>query len=120
MVIFFSFISPRTSRRYDPTHFASQRADDDQFSVIEKTAHHVARFAASIGPNSDRGAFEQEAQFFEVDVSFAKNALAFFVVPSKCTNLRKQPVKIFCHREALRSHKSSIMREPLLPALRSS
>jgi thymidine kinase len=81
-VIFFSFISPRTSRRYDPTHIASQRADDDHFPAIEKSAHHIARFAASIGSNSDRRAFEDEAQFFKVDAAFAQDAIALLVIPS--------------------------------------
>src|SRR5665647_2102101 len=41
IVIFFSFISPRTSRRYDPTYITSKCANDDQFQVVKKTAHHV-------------------------------------------------------------------------------
>jgi hypothetical protein len=96
-VIFFSFISPRTSRRYDPTYITSKCANHDQFQVVKKTAHHVAHFAASIGSNSDRRAFEDEAQFFKVDAAFAQDSIALLIIPSERTNLCEQSIKVFRH-----------------------
>src|SRR6266508_3562404 len=40
-VIFFSFISPRPSCRYDPANITANSANDDHFYVFEKSENHV-------------------------------------------------------------------------------
>src|SRR5664280_3073458 len=42
IVIFFSFISSRSSCRYYPTQVTPKCTYDDDFNVIEKSEHHVA------------------------------------------------------------------------------
>jgi len=48
---------------------------------------------------SDRRALEEEAQLFEVDATFAQDAITLFVVPSIRTDLCEQPIKVFRHSE---------------------
>jgi hypothetical protein len=96
-VIFFSFIAPRTSCRYDPTHISSECADNDQFQVVEKSKHHVADFALTVRPPGDRWAIEKEAQFFKIDVTFAQDTITLLIVPSECTDLCEQSFKVVRH-----------------------
>src|SRR5450759_892628 len=58
IVIFLSFIAPRTPRRYDPTHVTSKRTNDDDFYVVEKAEYHVAHFAFSIRAPNERRTIE--------------------------------------------------------------
>jgi hypothetical protein len=97
-VVFFSFISPRTSRRYDPTHVAPERTDDDNFYAVEKSEHHVTHFALSIGPPNNDRTIENETRIVEVDLPLAQNSIAFVVVPFEFANAREQrAVIVFDH-----------------------
>ena len=99
IVIFFSFISPRTPRSYDPAHIVPKRADDHHLSAVEKPAHDVARFSTSIGSQCDDRTIEDDAQFLKIDASFAQNANAFCIVPSERTNPCEQLIEVFRHSD---------------------
>jgi hypothetical protein len=97
-VVFLSFISPRTSCRYDPTQVAPQRADHNNLYVAQKSEHHVAHFAFSIGSPNDRWAIEYEAHIVEVDLPIAQSSFALVVVPAKSANICEQcRVIVFDH-----------------------
>jgi hypothetical protein len=97
IVIFFSFIFPRSSGRYDPTQVASERTDDGYFPAIKESEHDIARFTFSVGPVNNCRSIKDEAHLVEVDSAFANGPIAFGWVPAKVANPREQFRKFFRH-----------------------
>src|ERR1700730_17055169 len=47
-VIFFSFISPRSSSRNDPADLFTDRTDHDNLYIFQKPKDHVTRFTLAV------------------------------------------------------------------------
>src|SRR4029077_7961404 len=95
----FSFISTRSSGRYDPTQFTSERADDGEFYAIEHPKNDIARFTFSVGPINNCRSIKDEAHLVEVNSAFANGPIAFGGVPAKVANPREQFRKFFRHSD---------------------
>jgi hypothetical protein len=82
-VIFFSFISARSSCRYYPTQIAAQSANDSDLYVIEKSEDDITLLTTAVGPMYDCRSVKNETHFVEVDVPFAESLVTFSGVPTK-------------------------------------
>lgn len=102
-VVFFSFISPRSPRRYDPAYVVAESTYKDDFDVVEKTKDHVTYFALPVGPPNDDRPLKHNRRVLEGDVPLAKGLLALVRVPIELANFRQQSLKLcFCHSRGSR------------------
>jgi hypothetical protein len=102
VVIFFSFILPRSSCRYDPALVTPKGTDNGDFSAIEVPEDYVARFTFSIGPISNCRLVENKTHFFEIDATLSNGPISFAIVPTKGANLCEQFRKFVGHSRLLR------------------
>jgi hypothetical protein len=88
-VVFLSFISPRSSRRYDPTDIATDRANENDLYVLKKSEGHVAGFASPIRASDERWAIEDVFDIFEVNLALLQIALTLRRVPIEPADMRE-------------------------------
>ena len=69
---------------------ASERTDDHDFNVFEKSEDHITHFAFPIRPANDRRPIEDEARILKVDMSFTQCRITFIVIPTKFSNPSEQ------------------------------
>jgi hypothetical protein len=100
-VIFFSFISPRSSRRNDPTQVASERTDEDEFYVLKKAEDLVADLSFAIRSLNDRWTCQNDAHIIEIDLAVPQDCGALFRIPTEVTYAREQLFEIFRHSDHL-------------------
>jgi hypothetical protein len=89
-VILFSFISPRSSRRNYPADVASDRADENNFNIVEKSEHHVADLALAIRPTDEGRTAKNKSRVVEIDVTGLQIAVTFRWIPIECAGLREE------------------------------
>ena len=69
---------------------ASQRTDDHDFDVFEKSEDHMAHFTFPVRPANERRSVEDEARIGEINMSLTQCRITFTVIPTKFSNPSKQ------------------------------
>jgi hypothetical protein len=85
-VIFFSFITPRSTRRDESTGFAAERADDDDFSAFDETKDHIADFALSIRSANEGRTLSYPSGISEINLMIAQVRFIFLIIPLERTD----------------------------------
>jgi hypothetical protein len=89
-VIFFSFISPRSSCGNEAAALAAERTDDDDFTRVDEAIDDEADFTFPVRtPDEDRP-IDYPPRVQKVDLVFAQVALALLLVPFECADVRER------------------------------
>jgi hypothetical protein len=100
-VIFFSFITPRSTRGDDPAAFAAERADDDRFVAVDEAEDHVSDLALAVGSPDDRRTINHLPGVSEINLVVAPVDFTFAFIPLERSNAREQlPDSVFVFRHS--------------------
>ena len=95
------------------THIVPDGANKGYLDVIQKSEHHVPRFAAAIGSADDIVAAQDELHVLEVDLSLFQHSVAFDRVEPDVTDSVEQASDfVVGHGETRRSRESLFCRFP--------